>query len=218
MVHDHPFSTTDPGYVINLIDSVTKDAAYLPRPGNFTTIPDDVLLHPNTIPILTIRDPRLTVTSAYRVLKAMGLPHGSGRPNFLISTSTLWQRLLYDFFISNGVEPLVVDGDDVMTDPEFTRQLCKRLGLDPDAAIFRWEPAGEAEKAAMHPMFFASQRWLIESAGIKPERAAKNINLEAEERGWKDEFGEDLELIRDMVALALPSYEYLHERRFKGEV
>jgi len=217
MVHDHPFSSADPAVVLDLIHSTSGRNFHPPGDKNFTSIPASLLLHENTVPILTIRDPRLAVTSAYRVLKDMGLPHGSGRPNFTISTSLQWQRLLYDFFTSHGITPLVVDADDLMTNPQYARSLCEKLDLDPEQAYLSWPAATEEEKSALHPMFLASQRNLIESEGPNPGRAAKNIDFEKEEQGWEDEFGEDLAMVKEMIALAMPHYEWLRKKRFRAE-
>ena len=217
MVHDHPFSSADPAVVLDLIHSASGRAFHPPGDKNFTSIPASLLLHENTVPILTIRDPRLAVTSAYRVLKDMGLPHGSGRPNFTISTSLQWQRLLYDFFTSHGITPLVVDADDLMTSPHYARSLCEKLALDPEHAYLSWPAATEDEKSALHPMFLASQRNLIESEGPNPGRAAKNIDFEKEEQGWDEEFGEDLAMVKEMFALAMPHYEWFQAKRFRLE-
>lgn len=180
-------------------------------------MPSSLLLHEDTLPILTIRDPRLAVTSAYRVLKDMGLPHGSGRPNFLISTSLQWQRLLHDLFTSQGIIPLVVDADDLMTSPQYARSLCEKLGLDPAQAYLSWPAASDEEKGALHPMFLASQRTLIESEGPIPGRAAKNVNFAKEEQGWEDEFGVDMALVKEMIALAMPHYKWFQAKRYRPE-
>lgn len=138
--------------------------------GNFTSIPDELLLHPDTIPVLTIRDPRSAVRSAYCVLTSFGFAHASGRPNFLLSTSLLWQRDLFEFFTSHGVQPLIIDADDMMTDPLFPALLCERLSLDPDQACSRWERMTAEEKAHLHPMVYASQKHILESTGVDASR------------------------------------------------
>jgi hypothetical protein len=165
--------------------------------------------------VLTIRDPRLAVPSAYRVLKDMGLPHGSGRPNFLISTSLQWQRMLYNFFVSHGISPLVVDADDLMTSPNYACSLCEKLDLDPAQACLSWSAASEEEKNALHPMFLASQRNLIESEGPNSARAASNIDFVKEEQRWEEEFGEDMAMIKETVAIAMPHYEWFQSKRFR---
>lgn len=185
----------------------------MPSLGNFTSIPDELLLHPDTIPVLTIRDPRLAVPSAYRVLTSFGFAHASGRPNFLVSTSLLWQRNLYDFFTSHDVQPLIIDADDMMTDPFFPALVCEKLGLDPDQACSRWERITEEEKAELHPMVYASQKHLLESEGVDASRAATNTDFDVEEEGWDAEFGEDTGMAREMVDLGMEHYLYLRERR-----
>ncbi|KAK8067532.1 hypothetical protein PG996_006644 [Apiospora saccharicola] len=116
LLQDHPFSTVAPDEVLNLIHNPSPtETELLANSGLATLLPDDLLFAPGTVPVLTIRDPRLAVPSAYRVLGAMGLAHGSGRPNFLISTSTLWARRLYEACRARGLEPVVVDADDLMT-------------------------------------------------------------------------------------------------------
>ena len=66
-------------------------------------------------------------------------------------------------------------------------------------------------------MFLASQRNLIESEGPNPGRAAKNIDFEKEEQGWEEEFGEDLAMVKEMIALAMPHYEWFQAKRFRLE-
>jgi hypothetical protein len=200
--------------VLDLIFSASGHAFHPPEEKNFTSIPASLLLHEGTKPVLTIRDPRLAVTSAYRVLKDMGLPHGSGRPNFLISTSLQWQRLLYDFFVSHGILPLVVDADDLMTSPRYARLLCEKLDLDPAQACLSWPSISGEERSALHPMFLASQRNLLESEGPNPSRAAPNIDFESEEQRWEVEFGEDMAMVKEMIALAMPHYEWFQSKRF----
>ena len=215
MIHSE---TYHPGSPDRIFEYMNITMARTPSPGageNFTVVPDSLLLHPGTVPILTIRNPRLVVPSAYRVLQKMGFPHGGGRNNYLIVTCHIWSRLLYDFYVSNGADPIVVDADDYMTSGDFVRHLCSQAGLDPAQAYLSWSMPTQEERAEIHPMYYASQSTLIESSGIQPSKAAKNVDLEAEEKGWETEFGEDLPLLKEMVELAMPHYTYLHERRLK---
>ncbi len=108
-------------------------------PGlNFTMIPEDLLLHSDTVPIFTIRDPRLVVPSTLEVLQRMNLPHGGGRPNYFMVTCGIWNRMLYDYYVTHGIQPIVVDADDYMTSEDFVRELCTKIGLDPAQAYFSW--------------------------------------------------------------------------------
>lgn len=214
---DHPFTAIDPNRVLKFIKTYPAGGNIVDHGENFGKMPSNLLLHPNTVPVLTIRDPRLAVPSAFRVLGAMGLSHGSGRPNFLISTTPQWNRMLYDFFAVNGVQALVVDADDVMTSQDFIKQLCVKLGLDPDQAQFTWPAISQGERTQLDHGFYASQRYLLESSGVDSGRAAKNLDLEAEQSRWEAEFGEDVKLVTEMVDLAMPHYRYLYERRFKSD-
>ena len=212
-VWGHAFSSSGPEDVLSMIREQSCGA---PSSKNCTMIPEELLLRPRTVPILLIRDPRAAVPSAYRVLRDMDLPHGSGRPNFLISTASRWNRQLYDYFIAKGVEPVVVDGDDVMANPPVIRHLCSKLGMDPEQAIFSWPKVTQEEKDKLHPYEYASGRNLFESTGTQPSRAARNRNLEAEEKEWDADFGEDVALVKEMVERALPDYRYLYERRLRA--
>lgn len=223
LLHDHPFSAAESQRVLGLI----KDKV---DPGNsdlFAPQLLEILLKKGTTPILTIRDPRLAVPSAFRVLGEFGLPHGSGRPNFFVSTSTLWTRWLYNSFTSHGIQPVVVDGDDIMAGGEaFTRLLAERLDLDPEAMLLSWEAPydhvlnsghlSKEEYEGLHPMYYKSQSVLIESSKPDAGRAARNVDLKKEEQSWEADFEEeDAKLMREAVERAMPQYQWLWERRLK---
>lgn len=124
---------------------------------------------------------------------------------------------MYDFYVSKGFNPLVIDADDYITDPDFVRLLCTRLGLDTKQLQFSWSAATEIEKKDIHPMYYASQSRLIESSGPDPGCAGRNIDLENEVGGWDKEFEGDAVMMRELVTLARPHYEYLLERKMPLE-
>ena len=223
LLHDHPFNAADPQRVLDLInDKVNPESTDL-----FAPQLKDLLLKEGTIPILTIRDPRLAIHSTIRVLADFGLPHGSGRPNLILTTSTLWHRWLYNFYTSHSITPIIVDGDDIMAGgSSFYSRLASKLGLDLEAMLTRWDPpydhvlnAGHLsseEYEALNPMYYKSQRVLIESSGPDAGRAARNLDLEEVVKGWEGESEEgDVRLMREAVERARPHYEWLWERRFK---
>jgi hypothetical protein len=187
------------------------------RSENFSIVPDSLLLRPGTIPLISIRDPRLSVPSAYRVLERMNLPHAGSWAFFLTTTCNVWNCVLYNFYKSHGIEPVVVDADDYMTSETFVRSLCVRLGLDSSKVRFEWEAAtSEQKEKEIHPMQYASQTTLYESSGIIAGRAAKNSDFTDMSVKWKEEFGDDAGLIEEMVGLAMPHYQYLCERRWSS--
>ena len=133
----------------------------------------------------------------------------------LVTTCNIWSRMLYDFYVSNDITPVVLDADDYLSDNAYVKAACDKLGLDQSRATFSWPAITEREKSEMHRFEYTSAKYLFESTGVDESRATRNINLAKEEDGWDSEFGEDAELVREMVSLAMPHYQYLCERRFK---
>lgn len=197
-------------------------------------MPSNLLLRPGTVPLLTIRNPRLQVPSIWRVFTRT-IPGGATRTDTLASVTGRWTRILYDWYLANGLKPLVVDADDYMSSEAFVRYLCEVAGLDPAEAVVRWEKVdgrremgrverNYAEIQVSSPLprmclFLLSSRGketLFTSQGPEARRAAKNVDLEAEEASWEAEFGrETAETLRWIVRTVDPDYEYLRERRLR---
>lgn len=208
MLHTHSFFPVAPDQILNFVTAPESDHS---GKDNFTMMPDKLLLYPGTVPILTIRNPRLVVPSAHRAMRT--IIKGGGRANLLVVTNQIWCRLLYDYFSANGIEPLVIDADDYMTSRDFVRGLCKRAGLNPEEAVFSWSQSTEDQKKQLPQAHVEIQSTLMNSGGMNPGRAAKNLDLEAEEKNWEEEFGTDANLIQDLIRLAMPHYDYLYGRR-----
>ena len=66
-------------------------------------------------------------------------------------------------------------------------------------------------------MQYASQNTLYESSGVIAGKAAKDFDFTDVSVKWKEEFGDDAGLVEEMVALAMPHYQYLYERRWSAE-
>lgn len=215
MFQDHCFNPAAPETVLRILDLIEKGESGPEGGENVTHLPEHLLLQPGLIPVFTIRDPRLAVPSAYRVLKKFGLPQGGGRANFSISTNPIWIRILYNWYVDHGIEPVIVDCDDIQCSGEtdFMQRLCVKLGLDPETVLFKWPRISDEERQAAHPAFYASQSTLLESEGIHSSLAARNWDLEKEEEGWEEEFGEDAGLVREMVQRADVHWRWLMERR-----
>lgn len=217
-VHSHPFFPVLTDKIFEYMKSLTSSKPYHLRDENFTLVPDSLLLRPGTIPLISIRDPRLTVPSAYRVLERMNLPNGGSRAFFLETTCNIWNCVLYNYYKSHGIEPIIVDADDYMTDEMFVRNLASKLGLDPVKMKFEWDAVTDRQKETeIHPMLYASQNTLYESSGVIAGRAAKNCDFSDVPDKWKEEFGDDAGMIEEMVGVAEPHYQYLYERRWRGD-
>ncbi|KAJ5172772.1 hypothetical protein N7492_005365 [Penicillium capsulatum] len=211
MIHTHSFFPASPD---RILDYVTSPASEPSSGDNFTLLPDNLLLRPGTVPVITIRDPRLVVPSAYRAMRAV--IKGGGRANMLVITCHVWGRFLYDFYANRRIRALVIDADDYMTSETFVREICSQTGLDPDAATFSWPTATPEQQDKLAKPFAAVQTTLMRSNGANPGRAAKNVDLGAAEAKWEEEFGADTAReIGELVQLAMPHFEYLYERRLQ---
>lgn len=216
VIHEHCFNSAPPETVSWVLEMISGDDHGAGNGMNVLGIPETLALQPHVMPVFTIRDPRLAVPSAYRALGRLGLPHGSGRANFSVSTNPVWIRLLYSWYTAHGVDPIIVDCDDIQTagTTDFLQRLCVRLGRDPAALRFAWPKITEAERSTVHPLFYASQNTLLESSGIDPGLAACNRDIQAEEDSWEADFGEDVQLVREMIRQAQVHYTWLRERKF----
>ena len=185
---------------------------------NITVLPDEFFLHQNTIPVFSIRHPGLMVPSIYRAMSGREFDDSRGNSNIKFSTNLGWSRLLYDWYLSKGVEPIVADSDDYMTRQGFMRELCIATGLSPDHVTYSWPKASEDELSQMPQLVAGIKKTLLGSDGVITGMDARNIRLEDEVRKWKDEFGEETAVfLKELVNRAMPHYEYLHERRLRME-
>lgn len=209
-MHTHPFFVLSPD---RLLDSVTTPGTLTRDGRNITLIPEDLLLHPGTVPLFTIRHPVLYAPSNIRAVKKAEA--GSTRAAFLIGSNLGFSREMYDWFVAHGVDPVVAEADDYMTSADFSLRLAERLGLDPAQVAVSWPETTEEEQKLMHPVLLRMQETLVKSRGPDSSRAARNVDLVEERARWKDEFSEEeVMLIEEIITRVTPHYEYLRERRF----
>lgn len=105
---------------------------------NPSGVPDQLLLERGTVPVFTIRNPRLQVPSVYRLSLSV-LPGDPVRAETLASLTGRWTRLFYDWYLANGVRAIIVDADDYMSSETFVRHLCEVAGLNPAEALIKWD-------------------------------------------------------------------------------
>ena len=140
----------------------------------------------------------------------------SNRANHLVDSRTGWQRDLYDWYIDNGFEPLVIDTDDFIADPDLVRKLCTLCSMDPEHLLLEWPATTEDEKAKMLPIFVALQETLLDSTGIVASKGKPHIVVEEEVATWSELFGEQqAAVLRELLDLSLPHYLYLSERKVR---
>lgn len=95
MIQDHCFNFATPETVMRVLGTIEKGESRSEEGENIVNLPEKLLLQPNLIARFTIRDLRLAVPSAYRVLKRFGLDHAGGRAMLSVATNPIWIRLLH---------------------------------------------------------------------------------------------------------------------------
>ncbi|KAI7773789.1 hypothetical protein LA080_009866 [Diaporthe eres] len=194
-MHTHPFFILSPD---RLLASVTAPGALQNDGRPISLIPKNLLLHPGTVPLFTIRHPVLLVPSSIRGIKKAET--GDTRASFIIGTSLGFSREIYDWY---------------MTSADFNQSLGERLGLDPALVAVSWPKTTEDEQKLMHPVLLRMQETLVKSQGLDASRAARNVDLTEERARWKEEFSdEEVMLMEEIIAHITPHYEYFRERHF----
>ncbi|KAE8360426.1 hypothetical protein BDV27DRAFT_167845 [Aspergillus caelatus] len=196
-------------------------------PYNETLLPDRFL---NTLrPTFLIRHPALAFPSYYRAArKADGdeyLRSEQGRRVCRNIMTLRWSRQLYNFYVQhfNGTEtstrneitwPLILDADDIMTNPAVVIRFCENLGLDTTRLRFQWDK----DEQKRRPGIMAFRSTIDGSTGIDVSKASgENIDLDESAKQWREEFGGDSGQVIEMyVREAMADYEFLKERRLRA--
>ena len=218
-MHEHPQFALNIDRAAPYAKSEWK-SPLIKAPQNVTAAPDSLLLHPGTIPIFTFKHPAYICRDAYRFfVMILGEVHSS--PAQVLVTSNLrWQNELSAWYAANGIEPIVVESEDYVTSPELVKEVCRRAGLEENAACFKWDKVPQEEQEKMDPHIQFLLKTLMNSEGVRPELARSNrdqeVDLDVEEEKWKEEFGEEgAKFIRMEVEAFLPDYEDLRARKLK---
>ena len=190
-------------------------------------LPDDFLT--SVLPVILIRNPALMIPSFYRAQNDCKISLDSAHFNCFMDLRWTWQ--LYEWYCSQGITPIVVDGDDVMKQPAVIRKLCEMCGMDPDQVrqvtrmkkVFlltrpqqiMWE--WEHEEAPENPLANRFKSTLINSKGIISGKDSANLNVEEECKKWEAEFGQEVGgRMKTKVELSMPYYQRLRERRLQA--
>lgn len=213
--HEHPHFALDPQRGLEYVTrewNTEKPTANYAR--NYTLFPEKLLLHPGTAVVLNIRHPALTGPGAYRGMSL--IEQSLNKANFLMARHLGWQREIYDWYVSKGITPIIVDAEDYMSSKEFVRLLAQKLDLDPEGCVFEWERVGESEQREMHPMYVKLQQTLLNSEGMVEGKVRREVDVDVEERKWRDEFREEVAgMLRETAEAEMMHYEYLRERRLR---
>lgn len=195
---------------------------------NETVLSDEFLR--TWLPTFLIRHPALVFPSHYRTMRDLeGVEAAKTADARLTLIMTLhWTRTLYDWYSqelsksesapdSEVTWPLVLDADDIMTDPKVLVRFCEIVGLDPAKLRFTWMTASKDEFDQIPTYIEKRMRsTLLASAGVMGGKTAINLDIEMEAEKWREEFGEhEGEKIEKLVRAAMPDYEFMKAKRLR---
>lgn len=134
--------------------------------SNPTCIPDDIMQ--TLTPVILFRHPMLSVPSHYSIAHpeaVAGLDPDD--EDFEVWTTYRWTRYIYDYFVSIGRTPTVVEAQDYIYNTKPTmNKLCRELGIDEDGWIDKWDPVPK-EYWPDHSVGNAMTGGMMSSAGIE---------------------------------------------------
>ena len=95
--------------------------------------------------------------------------------DFIAFSSLRWCRILFDYFVSQGQKPALVDAEDVIWKTKATTdKLCAQLGIDPEGIKDTWDPVPK-EYWPDHKIAIAFTGDMMGSKGI--ERRGKEVSF-----------------------------------------
>ncbi|KAM3421983.1 hypothetical protein BST61_g2360 [Cercospora zeina] len=191
---------------------------------NETVLPDAYLL--SWRPIFLIRHPIRVFESTLRNMTTVFKECAdsitrnatdSSKAATIHSQSTFtFQRSLYNFYVSHGVRPIVIDADDLIVNTKaIAQKLAAQIGLDPEKLAYEWDPASpdEVKNRATHMRIMLTT--LDTSRGIVSDKLGATAGSPEEMMpAWVETFGEKkAQFLKEKVEKELPDYEYLCKRR-----
>lgn len=131
-------------------------------------------------------------------------------------SSLHWSRLIFDSCLSRGHQPIIIDGADLLSNPQaLISTLCQHLSLDPDGIQYTWPvvPREQWPKDLIMQGFFQD---LLQSEGVRnrPRAASRSgaVDLGVKEKEWEEEFGKEVAgKMRQLVEEEMEDYEYLRK-------
>ncbi|KAL1954178.1 hypothetical protein VTO42DRAFT_1534 [Malbranchea cinnamomea] len=227
----------DAEWVVKVPEKYAKSPTWSEH--NKTILPDEFLR--TFKPIFLIRHPAIAFPSFYRAALDVQNGLGGSFTSDQKSVLTFWHiRKLYDWYEADIAKsgsapsssgqteghstlpwPVVIDADDIIRDPEaMANKLCEIVGLDKTKLQFEWEPDTGETVLPGNELFNKAARRMMStlraSTGILKEKLAANIDIDAEAKKWKEEFGEEEGAdIERRVREAIPDYEYLKARKLQ---
>ena len=181
---------------------------------NPTVLPTQFLR--SVTPIFLIRHPAMVFES---ILRVSGPTMGArvDDEEFPVDASLRWLRILYDWFAKSavdGVRPIVLNADEIMTRPTIVQRLCEQLQLDPTGVRFEWDPLPPSiiEGQSSYQRHFFST--IQSSCGVRLDKHSaaqgQGLDLDVMTTKWQEVYGfETAAALSSFVDAAMPDYEYL---------
>lgn len=198
-------------------------------PSNKTVLPDEYLRSWQVAFI--IRHPALAWASMYRAMTKIKGFGGMGGKEFMgvwkTNTTLRWTRMVYDWCLEQGTQPVLVDADDVTHNPAAVKRFCELTGLDPEKMQYEWSEETvkgtgpgmhdtENEHYEMQIKINCVMRSTVDASSgiVKDKTPTGPIDIAVEMEKWKAELGDEAaQLLHEAVLESMPDYEYLKERR-----
>lgn len=185
-------------------------AAKIVRPRNPTRLSDD-FFKTITLPIFLIRHPLLMVRSFWETQ----LTVYKMQPEddlFRAMTTLRWTAMLYDWFMQQGIQPVVIDGHDIVRKTKSVMErVCSTAGIDPEQIVYEWLAEEEVDFTDNH-MRRVFMGKLQQTTGVRQDltKDVEIMTLETQTEMWRSQWGEDVaEKLKIRVEEELPFYERL---------
>ncbi|KAM0752296.1 hypothetical protein T439DRAFT_300045 [Meredithblackwellia eburnea MCA 4105] len=169
---------------------------------NPTLLPREELLDPSVHHTFLIRTPQRAIPSYHRLCYP-GSPTGFEYwdPE---EAGYKEERKLFDYLRSQGVDPLIIDSDDLLKDPEgIMRMWCENSQIDFDPKMLSWDEGTRKHFEKWAGFHTAAENSTGVGKGLKEEHCTRHESPEAKEKPALPE--EVLKAIEDNMA----DYNYL---------
>ena len=174
LASEHCLSVIKQDLMLSLVRGQSCNLAELPT--NPTVIPDNLF---NTLrPVILIRNPLRQVQSNLEGSFDANPQMRPGDEDFTNTSSLALSRYLFEDFRKKGMDPVVVDGDDVVWRTEDMKvKLCYALGLNPGLVCDKWEPVPLEDRPTI-PMMVSYLQTIHDSTGIeRPDSKVSSHHL-----------------------------------------
>ncbi|KAI5361287.1 Putative P-loop containing nucleoside triphosphate hydrolase [Septoria linicola] len=194
---------------------------------NETILPDAYLL--SWRPVFLIRHPIRVFESAWGSMNDVfkhsaetmtrGSDDKSKEATIKANMTYKFHRTLYNFYVSRGVRPILIDADDLIVHTQaITQKLAQQIGLDPSKLLYEWEALSEAELAKQEVQFRIMLSSLHASKGVQADKLGCDAGTPTEQvPRWTEKFGEKAALeLKERVEASLADYEWLCKRKMSA--